>query len=120
MNISEVRGAEAVDLLADLVGPIGEIATDAEIGELRKKENIPVFRFVGIAIKKHKEAVIEILAALNGVPAEDYHENVFGIVKQLTALLSNEEIQSFFGLSEQKEEKTSSGSATENIAGKEK
>lgn len=114
MRIETVTGEEAIDLLADLLDPITAIAQDEEIQKMSQTPHTPVLAIVKAILKRHKHEAVEILAAMDGIPAEEYKGTVFTIVKDLLALLSNPEIQSFFGLSGQKKAQKSSGSATEN------
>ena len=62
MKLSEYQGEAALDLLADLIEPAGEIMSDKEIGEMFKKNR---FKAIGLAIKNHKKAVIQIMATID-------------------------------------------------------
>ena len=73
MKLSEYQGEEALDLLADLIEPAGEIMSDKEIGEVFKENR---FRAIGLAIKNHKKAANQKIAAKDGVPAEAHNSKV--------------------------------------------
>ena len=53
MKLSEYQGEEALDLLADLIEPAGEIMSDKEIGDLFKKNR---FKAIGLAITPTRTA----------------------------------------------------------------
>ena len=48
MKLSEYQGEAALDILADLIEPAGEIMSDKEIGDVFKKNR---FKAIGLAIK---------------------------------------------------------------------
>lgn len=118
-RLEEAKGVDAIDLIADLIDPITDIAQDDEIQKITHAPNTPVLKIVKAILKLHKKEAVEILAILDGVPAEEYRGTVLTITKKLLSLISNPELQDFFGLSGQKTEQKSSGSATENTVEKE-
>lgn len=62
---------QQLERFADLMGPVAEIFTDEE---LRNSwgENSKVYEIASAAIKRHKQAVIQILAIMDGVPVDEY------------------------------------------------
>ena len=111
MKLSEYQGEAALDILADLVEPVGEIMTDKEIGEVFKKNR---FRAIGLAIKNHKNAVMQIMATIDGVPVEEYKCNVFTLPVKILELLNDPDIVQLFTYQGQTGDANSSGSASEN------
>ena len=111
MKLSEYQGEAALDILADLIEPAGEIMTDKEIGEVFKKNR---FRAIGLAIKNHKKAVMQIMAIIDGVPVEEYKCNVFTLPVKILELLNDPDIVQLFTYQGQTGDATSSGSASEN------
>lgn len=113
MKLSDFKGENALDLLADIIEPAAEILGDKEIAELYnggwKKAAI-----VKIAIKKHKKEVIEILAAMDGVPVEEYSCNVLTLPLKLLEILNDKEFMELFTFAGQTGGAKSSGSPTEN------
>lgn len=95
-RLEDARGADAIDLIADLIDPLTEIAQDEEILELTRKKGTPVFKIVQAILRRHKDSAIQILAIIDGVEPEDYKGNVFTIIGRLLGLLNNKDIQSFF------------------------
>ena len=114
MKLSEYQGEAALDLLADLIEPAGEIMSDKEIGEVFKKNR---FKAIGLAIKNHKKAVMQIMAVLDGVPVEEYKCNVFSLPVKILEILNDPEMIQLFQYQGQTGDANSSGSASENIEG---
>ena len=112
MKLSEYQGEAALDLLADLIEPAGEIMSDKEIGDLFKKNR---FKAIGLAIKNHKKAVMQIMAVLDGVPVDEYKCNVFTLPAKILELLDDPDIVQLFTYQGQTGDAKSSGSASENI-----
>lgn len=110
MKISEFRDEEALELLANISEPAIEIFADKELVSLiRKKES---GKAISVAIKNHKREVMALLAALEGVPVEDFHCNVFTLPGKLLEILSDKELMAFF--SSTQENQGFSGNVTEN------
>lgn len=86
--------------------------TDKEIGEVFKKNR---FRAIGLAIKNHKKAVMQIMATMDGVPVEEYKCNVFTLPVKILELLNDPDIVQLFTYQGQTGGANSSGSASENI-----
>lgn len=118
MKLSDYKGEEALDVLADIIEPLANIIADAEIQELSKKPNTPIIAMVKPAIKNHKGDLITVLARLENVPVEQYREtmNLITLPKQVMELLNDPEVQNlFFSQGEsQVTSLASSSSATEN------
>ena len=111
MKLSEYQGEAALDLLADLIEPAGEIMSDKEIGDVFKKNR---FKAIGLAIKNHKKAVMQILATMDGVPVDEYKCNVFSLPVKILELLNDPEMIRLFQYQGQTGDANSSGSASEN------
>lgn len=112
MKLSEYQGEAALDILSDLIEPAGEIMSDKEIGEVFKKNR---FKAIGLAIKNHKKAVMQIMATIDGVPVEEYKCNVFTLPAKILELLNDSELIQLFTYQGQTGDANSSGSASENI-----
>ena len=112
MKLSEYQGEAALDILADLIEPVGEIMSDKEIGEVFKKNR---FKAVGLAIKNHKRAVMQILATMDGVSVDEYKCNVFTLPVKILEILNDPELVQLFTYQGQTGDANSSGSASVNI-----
>lgn len=94
MNIKQIENENAVELIADIIEPFSKIAADAELVEMiRKGENL---KAVQHALRNHKTTVVEILAALNQTPVEDFHCNIITITRDLLELLNDKELIEVF------------------------
>ena len=103
-----------LDLFADLLEPAAEILGDKELAEILKSGGKPV-RAIRLAIKNHKGAVLEMLAALDGVPAAEYKApGPIALTAKLLGWLNNPELQNLFTMQGQKRDAAASGSATES------
>ena len=111
MKLSEYQGEAALDILADLIEPAGEIMSDKGIGETFKENR---FKAIGLAIKNHKKAVMQILATMDGVPVDEYKCNVFTLPAKILELLNDPALVQLFTYQSQMGEAKSSGSASEN------
>lgn len=107
---------ENLDLFADLLEPVTEILTDKEVVDGVKNDGNKI-KAVKAAIKNHKAAVVQFLALLEGVDAEDYVvPPPAQFMMKILALVNKPEVQELFTLQGQTTIAASSGSATENIA----
>lgn len=113
MKLSEYKDEDALDVLADLVEPATEILADKEIKAASEDGNRA--KAVAVAIKRHKKAVIAILAALERKPVEEFHCNVLTLPIKLIEILNDPGVMSLFTSAGQTAERTPSGSLTENI-----
>lgn len=122
MEFSEIKGEAALDVLADILEPAAEILTDEEIKAATEDKNVKLIQIVKIAIKNHKRAVIEILAAVEGETYDEYVEkvNIFTVPKAFMKLLQDKNLREVLPLSGQKKDETPSGSATANTKAKKK
>jgi hypothetical protein len=126
MKLSEYRGDDALEVLAELLEPAVEILADADIAAAWRDKNPNKTRgqkqlkAVSIAIKKHKEAVIAILAALDHETPDEYREkiNVVTLPKKLLEVLNDKDLRNFFTSQEQtKDEPSGSASASTEVPG---
>ena len=113
-RLSEYKDEEALDLLADILSPTVEIMQDEAVQKFFNKgdENITVADVVTLVIKTHKKAVMQIMAALEGVPSEEYHCNIFTLPAQLMQVVNDPDLRAFFASQGQIDSASTSGSAT--------
>lgn len=110
-KLSEYKDEEALDLLADLLDPVTEMALDEKFQDAMSGSRI---QFVKFAIKNHKESVMQILAVLSGVPREEFHCNVLTLPMMFMEMIKDKDLMSFFKLQGLEDSENASGSATEN------
>ena len=126
MKLSDVKGERTLEVIADIIDPIANIAEDEEASAMFKREKLPegmtVKKFLlkrarkslPVLLKGHKADIIAILSAIEGVSAEGYAGalNLVKLVKDCTDLLTDEVFMQLF-ISAQSG--NNSGSARENI-----
>lgn len=127
MMLSDFQDEEALDLLADIIEPVGTILEDEEIAKIyeegtKSKEDTKSGNFgiklklklVSVMIRNHKREVIEILAKLDKKDVADYHCNVLSLPVTLLSILNDPLMMDFFVPQVQKKGETSFGPVTEN------
>lgn len=112
-KLSEFRGEEGLDLLADLIDPASEIMTDKQLVSLFRERNMK--EAAKVALKTHKKAVLEIMARLDGEDPKTYAPSFFALPMQLLEIFNDPELINLFTSQGQQEEPTSSGSAMVSI-----
>lgn len=95
MKLTDTTNEQALDMLADILEPCSEIFTDEELKKAFEAGESQL-KIVKMAIKSHKEAIIQIMATLDGVPVEEYHCNVLTLPIRLIELLNDKELAPFF------------------------
>lgn len=89
-KLSEIKGEEALDVLAEIIVPITTIVNDEEV---KNGFDTNLAKCVSIAIKKHKAEVMEILTALEGGEPD---VNVLTLPVILGEIFSEPAVQSLF------------------------
>ena len=110
MKLSDVKGERVFEVLADIIDPIANIAEDEQAAALFKKAKLPegttpdkfllerARKAVPPLLRGHKNDIIAILAAIEGVEPETYKGtlNMFRLFKDCTSLLSDEAFSELF------------------------
>lgn len=127
-KLSEITMEQGLDIVADILVPIMNIAEDdtardfftkekpregenaIQMALRRIKSSLPAL------IKKHKEDLIVIMAALNTQTVDEYKQSkgFMGLVKDVVSLANDEDLQGIFTSAESENISESSGSASEN------
>lgn len=104
---------DQLELFADLIEPAAEIMADKQVAKILQSGARPA-KAVKLAIKNHKQAVIELLARLDGVDPEDYIvPGPIGLTMKLVNLFNQPDIKDLFTVQDQSEIAADSGPATE-------
>ena len=90
----EMTNEESLDMFADMVEPCSIILSDKEVTERFSKGSIAAG--LAFAIKRHKTEVIQILAASDGVPVDEYKVNPLTVPTKLMRLFSSPEMKELF------------------------
>ena len=126
MRLSDIKGDRTLEVIAEIIDPIANIADDEEASAMFKREKPPdgmtakkfllkrIRKSLPVLLKGHKADIIAILSTIEGVSAEEYAGalNLVKLVKDCTDLLTDEAFMELF-ISAQSENK--SGSALESI-----
>lgn len=112
MRLSDYKGEEALDVLADIIEPMAKILSDEQIQKLSKQKDVPAIAYIKPMIKNHKKEIIEVLARLENMPVEEYEKTItlFTLPKQVLELVNDPEVQSLFPSQEQSQAKSSASS----------
>lgn len=94
MRLSEIKGERALDVLADIIEPISEIMADKEV--VKTMGGSKKVKAISLAIKKHKKAVIEVLAALDGKSVDEYECNILSLPKQILDIVNDPAVIELF------------------------
>lgn len=126
MRLSDIKGERTLEVIADIIDPIANIAEDEEAAALFKREKLPegmtakkfllqkARKAAPALLKGHKGDIIAILSAIEGTSPEAYAGalNLVKLIKDTVDLLTDEAFGTLF-ISAQSG--ISSGSALENI-----
>ena len=110
MKLSDIKGADVFDVIADCIVPITNIAADEKAMALFKKQVVPKGTDVrAVAIKRlaagvpplmrdHKDDLVAILAAVNLTPVDEYaKELTLGkLISDLADLIGDPMFADFF------------------------
>ena len=100
MKLSDYKGEDAIEVLADIIEPLALILADKEIRQLvqdKDAKTAPI-KLVKPALKNHKREVLEILARIENVPVDEYAEtvNVFTLPMQVLDFINDKNVQNLF------------------------
>lgn len=108
-KLSEIKGEDAFDVLAELLEPVSVIATDKEFVSLvREHDKIGA---VKVLLKNHKKEALCIMATLDGEDPKTYAPSIVRLPAMLLDLFNDPELISLF---QSQDTVTSSGSVTES------
>ena len=129
MKLSDIQGERVFDVIADIIDPIANIAEDEQASAMFRREKLPegmtvkqsatqrARKALPALLKGHKDDIISILAAIDGVSTDAYKGalSLVKLMRDAAELLTDDAFTERF-LSAQSE--NSSGSAQENTEGK--
>ena len=97
MKLSEIKGDDAIDIVAEMIDPVTEILADEEIVSAYRSGK-PDLLLIKMVLKNHKKAIKTILALLNGENPETYEPNILVLPFMIKDLISDEEFMSLSGI----------------------
>lgn len=84
MKLSDIKGDRVLDVIADIIDPIANMAQDKDVAAMFKREAVPegmdardffakrMCKGLPVLFKGHKADIIAIMAAIEGVTPEQY------------------------------------------------
>lgn len=109
MRFSEIKGDRVFDVIADIIEPACNIVSDEEAGKFFKRGTVPdgmtqreyvlqrVKESLPPLLKSHKNDLIMIMAAIDGIDPEEYRKNVTmsSLFQGLYNILTDEDLLGF-------------------------
>lgn len=110
MKLSDIKGERTLEVIADIIDPIANIAGSEAAKKLFKKQAVPhgenpneyaikrIRKSVPELLKTNKADILRILAAISGKPYEQYVEevNILTLAKDLLELLGDKAFMELF------------------------
>lgn len=104
MKLSEIKGERAVEVIADLIEPLANIASDHELKFLdvpkkegeseRQRASRGLTEKIPVLLRTHKEDVLAILCAVNGMSPENL--SILDIMKGAIEMANDQDFMSLF------------------------
>lgn len=117
-KLSDYQGEEAIELWGDLLDPITDILGDPVIAQVVQSGQ-PKMKIVKTILSEHKAEAEKILLRIDPEPLDGLNL-IVRLCSVLVEIGSREDVRGFFGFAvQEKTDKTSSGSVTENTEVKE-
>lgn len=110
MRLSEIKGERVFDVIADIIEPVCNIAQDKDASEIfdrsvKRPDDVTAAEFVLSRIKRampklmrsHKDDLVAILSAIEGVSAEEYLEGLTmpKLIQGVYEILTDEDLLAF-------------------------
>ena len=92
-KLSEIKGEEALDVLAEIIEPAAQIFTDENVKALKSGSRIKATKII---LKDHKKAILTLMAALEETPVEEYKPTLLALPALILGVLNDPELQSLF------------------------
>lgn len=120
-RLQDIKGEEALDVLAEIIDPVITIIQDAEIVSAIRELGANNINTIKLIIKGRKKEILTIMAAIDGKPYEEFIEsfNLVTLPLMLVETFNDPEVQVLFQSQTQTDSETEFGSATESTEGEE-
>lgn len=110
MKLSDIKGERTLEVIADIIDPIANIAEDDDASNLFRKKRLPegltkkeffiqrARKCVPVLLRGHRDDIIAILAAIEGVPPDAYTEtlNLVKLTSDVIDLLTDDAFGELF------------------------
>lgn len=111
-KLSEIKNEDALAVLAKILKPVMTICADKGFEKVWETKNR--FELVEYVCGNHPKPIIDILAALDETPREEFEANVIEIPKMVFNIFNDDVMLDFFQSQGLKISGISFGSASEN------
>lgn len=111
MKLSELKGEDAIEVLADIIEPAALIMGDAKIKAIYDAKE-PIIKLVAYILKEHNKEALIIAARLDGV--EESEVNLLTLPKVIIEAFNDPLLASFFPLAVKDTPASVSGLRTAN------
>ena len=122
MRLSEIKGTDAIDVIADIIDPITVILADKEIQKAIETKK-PYLLIAKTILKNQKEAILEVLAVLHKENPAEFKPSLIELpimlVQLVQDIMENKELVDLFQLQEVKTASVSSFPVMQNTEGTE-
>lgn len=122
LKLSEIKGDNAIDVIADILDPVAVMLADKEV-EKTIKSKVPVIVKAQVILKRQKKAILEILAILNQVDPKEFNPSLIELPVMLMSVIqdieAHPELKILFQSQGQMTTSVSSGAVMEPTQGTE-
>lgn len=112
MKLTDFKGNEAVEVLADVMLPMSKIIGDEEFQKLAKTKGTPIMQVVSYILKNFSDEVLDMYEPLTREKKEE--ATPIKLIRLVLDIANDPDMSSLFISQGQIEALTPSGSATEN------
>lgn len=99
MRLSEIKGVDAIDVIADIIEPVTVILADEEIQQVITEKK-PTLLIAKTILKNQKEAILEVLAVLHKENPKEFKPSLIELpimlVQLIQDLMDNKELVDLF------------------------
>ena len=114
-QLADIKGAEAIDVTADLVELISKVFGSDEIKKMRK-EHSDLAQIFSYVLKNNRHDVIQMLAVLDGCAPDEYLDktSMATLLHDVDTMLGDPTVRELFTLQSRTDGNAVSGSVMDN------
>lgn len=129
MKLSDIKGDRVLDVIADTIDPIANIAQDKDVAAMFEREAVPdgmkareffaerMRKGLPVLLRGHKADIIAIMAAIEGVTPEQYTASLDlpKLFTDVMELVTDDTLLDFLSSSKTEKDAGAPGSASANL-----
>lgn len=112
MKLSDFRGEEAIEVLADIMEPASVIMSDPDVQRMMTHKGNSYIKIASYILREHPKDILNMYEPLTKESKEEATPPK--LIRLILDIINDEELRSLFPSQGQDEALKSSGSATEN------